>query len=154
MKHPQTLAIELFNHFPCQNLKIIKDNSCCALVLMWCLGIEAEDIAAIETVDDLLKKGAVKEDCTVKWAECIKALSGRELESIDFVDIKYIFHIKERTPVRYDYNGKSHWVGVENGKIAFNPLERSACVDMGKPAAMRVLHIKELKNGKRKYRNK
>lgn len=152
MNHPQTLAIELYNHFPCQNLKIIKDNACCAFVLMWCLGIEPEDIKAIQIVDDLLSKGVLKADCTVKWAECVKALSGLELQSIDFVDTKFIFNIKERTPVRFDYNEKSHWVGVENGKVVFNPLKFSACVDYGMPATMRVLHIKELKNGKKKRR--
>ncbi len=142
MKNPQTLAEELNNHFENKNLKNIAKSGCCAFVLLWCLGIDGDDINAILLLDDMIKKGVIKEDCTVKWAEAIKYLSGRELTSIDFMDILIIRNIKERTPVRYDYNGKSHWVGVEDGKIKFNPLKYSLCVEKGRPATKRVLHIK------------
>ena len=143
MKHPQSLAAELYSHFPVKNLKAIKEYGCCAFVLMWCLGIEPDDDAeAIMTVDNLIQAKALEEDCTVKWAEAIRRLIGREMKAVDFVNIKYIFHIKKRCPVRYDYNGKSHWVGVENGKVAFNPLKFSVCVENGKPSTMRIIHIK------------
>ena len=143
MKHPQSLATELYKHFPTSNLKAIKDYGCCAFVLMWCLGIEPDDDAeAIMMVDSLIQAKALEEDCTVKWAEAIKRLTGKEMKAVDFVNIKYIFHIKKRSPVRYDYNGKSHWVGVENGKVAFNPLKFSVCVENGKPSTMRIIHIK------------
>ncbi len=143
MKHPQSLAAELYSHFPAKNLKAIKEYGCCAFVLMWCLGIEPDDDAeAVMTVNSLIQAKALKEDCTVKWAEAIRRLTGREMKAVDFVNINYIFHIKDRCPVRYDYNGKSHWVGVENGKIAFNPLKFSVCVENGKPSTMRIIHIK------------
>lgn len=142
MKHPQTLATRLYEHFPDETLGKIKSKACCAFVLLWCLGIEPdEDADAITMIDDLLKKKALKPDCTVLWESAIKALTGRTLKSIDFVKIKTIGNIKERTPVRYDYNGSSHWVGVENGIIAFNPLSFSVCVECGRPAEKRVLHI-------------
>lgn len=143
MKHPQSLAAELYSHFPAGNLKAIKDYGCCAFVLMWCLGIEPDDDAeAIMTVDSLIQAKALEEDCTVKWAEAIRRLTGRKMEAVDFVNITSIVHIKDRCPVRYDHSGKSHWVGVENGKIAFNPLKRSVCVESGKPSTMRIIHIK------------
>lgn len=143
MKHPQSLAAELYSHFPAGNLKAIKDYGCCAFVLMWCLGIEPDDDAeAVMTVDSLIQAKALKEDCTVKWAEAIRRLTGREIKAVDFVNITSIVHIKDRCPVRYDYSGKSHWVGVENGKIAFNPLKFSVCVENGKPSTMRIIHIK------------
>lgn len=143
MKHPQSLAAELYSHFPAKNLKSIKEYGCCAFVLMWCLGIEPDDDAeAIMTVDSLIQAKALKEDCTVKWAEAIRQLTDREMRAVDFVNITSILHIKDRCPVRYDHNGKSHWVGVENGKIAFNPLKRSVCVESGKPSTMRIIHIK------------
>lgn len=143
MRHPQTLADMLYRHFPAENLKAIKEYGCCAFVLMWCLGIEPDDDAeAIMTVDDLMQSKALKDDCTVKWAEAIRRLAGREMKAVDFVNISSIFHIKDRCPVRYDYNGKSHWVGVEDGKVAFNPLKHSVCVENGKPATMRIIHIK------------
>lgn len=143
MKHPQSLAAELYSHFPAKNLKSIKEYGCCAFVLMWCLGIEPDDDAeAVMTVDSLIQAKALKEDCTVKWAEAIRQLTDREMRAVDFVNITSILHIKDRCPVRYDHNGKSHWVGVENGKIAFNPLKRSVCVESGKPSTMRIIHIK------------
>ncbi|WP_443097220.1 hypothetical protein [Treponema succinifaciens] len=143
MKHPQSLAAELYSHFQAKNLKSIKEYGCCAFVLMWCLGIEPDDDAeAVMTVDSLIQAKALKEDCTVKWAEAIRQLTGREMRAVDFVNITSILHIKDRCPVRYDHNGKSHWVGVENGKIAFNPLKRSVCVESGKPSTMRIIHIK------------
>lgn len=143
MKHPQSLAAELYSHFPAKNLKAIKEYGCCAFVLMWCLGIEPDDDAeAVMTVDSLIQAKALKQDCTVKWAEAIRQLTGREMRAVVFVNITSILHIKARCPVRYDHNGKSHWVGVENGKIAFNPLKRSVCVESGKPSTMRIIHIK------------
>ena len=36
-------------------------------------------------------------------------------------------------PVRYVYNGRGHWVVVDNGKIVFNSLINSQCVTKGKP---------------------
>ena len=44
-------------------------------------------------------------------------------------------------PVRFDFNGKSHWVGVENGKVAFNPLVTSVCVNKGSPATCRIIKL-------------
>lgn len=143
MRNPQTLAMELYNHFPSKNLKAIKDFGCCAFVLLWCLRIEPEsDVDAILILDDLIRKKAIKDDCTVKWADAIKSLTGRPMESIKFIDTDDISNIRERTPVRFDYNGKSHWVGVENGKVAFNPLIFSNCVSYGKPGTKRVIKIK------------
>ena len=66
MKHPQSLATELYKHFPTSNLKAIKNYGCCAFVLLWCLGIESDDAEAIMTVDSLIQAKALKEDCTVK----------------------------------------------------------------------------------------
>lgn len=143
MRTPQSLAVELYNHFPAKNLKAIRDFGCCAFVLLWCLHIEpVNDIDAILIVDDLMQKKALKDDCTVKWADAIRSLTGREMESIDFVDIRNIRSIHERTPVRFDFNGHSHWVGVENGKVAFNPLVFSNCVKFGEPKTKRVFKIK------------
>lgn len=139
---PQTYAEELNEVFPNSKLTAISKYGCCAFVLLWCLGIEPDhDIDAIKTVARLMDKGAITDTCTVKWAEAIKALSGRSLKKIEFVDTKVISNIQERTPVRYDWNGKCHWVGVENGKIAFNPLRYSYCVEKGAPASKRVITL-------------
>lgn len=142
MRHPQTLAAELYRRFPAGKLKSIKDCGCCAFVLMWCLGIEIDDAEAVMAAADLISSGAIESDCTVRWAEAARQLAGKEVLAVDFQDIKSIKDIKGRTPVRYDCGLKSHWVGVENGKVAFNPLERSVCVEKGKPSTMRTIHLK------------
>lgn len=140
MKNPQTLAEKLYVQFPCLKLKSIKDYACCIFTLMWCAGIDVDDAEAIITVSKMMDKGAIGQDCSVFWNTASLFLTGRSLK-VDFTDIKSIKNIKERTPVRYDYNGKSHWVGCEKGRIVFNPLESSVCVNKGKPATMRVLHF-------------
>ena len=145
MKNPQTLAEELYPHFPTPKLKSIKDYACCAFTLLWWLGIDCDDITAIMTVSDLIKSHALDEDCTVYWAKCIQQLTGREMESLEKVSISSIKKIKEKTIVRF-MNGKSgHWVGVEDGKVVFNSLVYSKCVAEGKPTEARIIKIKGVK---------
>lgn len=145
MKHPQTYSKELNQKIKCsltpERLESIEKYGCCAFVLLWTLGIEPDDdFIAIMTVSDMIEDGVIGKDCTVKWAEAILYLTGRNA-TVEFADIKSIKSIKERTPVRYDYNGKSHWVGVQNGKIEFNPLKNSVCVENGKPVTCRKIKI-------------
>ena len=142
MKHPQSLAARLYQQFQTEKLKAIKDYACCAFVLMWCLGIEPdEDGDAVVLVSKLMESGAIDKDCTVRWAPAVEQLTGRKLQSVDFVTTNRIWDIKGRTPVKYEYNGRGHWVGVENGQVAFNPMEYSVCVAKGKPVQKRVLRI-------------
>lgn len=141
MNHPQTYAKNLLEDI--SYVDTIAKNGCCAFVLLWCLGIEPDhDIEAVLIVARMIKAGAIDKNCKVKWPSAIKYLTGRGNVEITFENITTLKGIKDRTPVRYDYNGKSHWVGVENEKIAFNPLEYSTCVENGKPATMRKIKIK------------
>ena len=142
MTNPQTLAEELYKHFPTPKLKSIKDYACCAFTLLWWLGIDCTDVAAVMLVSDLIKENALDPDCTVYWAKCIKSLTGREMESLEKVPITSIKKIKEKAIVKFT-NGKiSHWVGVQNGKVVFNSLAYSETVAKGKPAEMRLIKIK------------
>ena len=147
MKHPQTLAEKIYQQFPSAKLKTVKDNSCCVLTFMWCMGYEPDDIDAILTVGRMLDKGVIDVDCCVYWNKVSLFLTGRGCD-IEKVNIKSIDKIKERTPVYYertytDEGGavrkKGHWVGVENGSIGFNSLEESLTVAYGKPVTMRVI---------------
>lgn len=142
MKNPQTFAEELYKHFPTPKLKMIKENACCAFTLLWWLGIDCPDIDAIFTVSDLMKARALDVDCTVYWAECIRQLTGREMESLEKVPITSLKKIKEKTIVKFTNGKTSHWVGVQNGKVVFNSLAHSVTVEKGKPAEMRVIKIK------------
>lgn len=143
--NPQTEALELAE----MDLKNIGKNGCCAFVFLWCLGIEPDNtIEAIRLVDEALKKGYIEKDCTVLWSKWGTALTGRNID-IEKVNITTISNIKERTPVFYStkkiVNGilpAGHWVGVENGKIAYNPLKESNNVNNGKPLTLRKIIVK------------
>ena len=141
MKYPQTFCWEMRSKFTPARLETIYNFGCCAFVLLWCLGIEADDYHAIELVSDMIDAGVIEKDCTVHWVEACRFLTGREI-SVEFKDIRNLFNIKDRTPVRFDYKGKSHWVGVERGMIAFNPLQDSQCVEKGRPVTARLLKLR------------
>ena len=145
MKNPQSLAEELFKHFHDPKLKAIKDYACCAFSLIYWLGIDCTDVDAVMLVSDLMKHNALDVDCTVYWAECIKQLTGREMESLEKVQIKDIKKIKEKTIVKFTNGKYSHWVVVENGKVVFNSLQYSNCVAKGKPTEARIIKIKGVK---------
>lgn len=138
MKTPQDVA------------KAIGDYGCCAFVALWALGIEPKtDAEAIELVAEAMEKGAVEKDCTVKWIEFARLFTGKNIK-VEFMEIKSLIDLNKkksicgRIPVRFDYDGNSHWVGVEDGKVAFNPLEKSRCVEYGKPTKARIMTWQKL----------
>ena len=96
-------------------------------------------------VSDLMKHNALDVDCTVYWAECIKQLTGREMESLEKVQIKDLKKIKEKTIVKFTNGKYSHWVVVDNGKVVFNSLQYSNCVENGKATEARIIKIKGVK---------
>lgn len=140
MRTPQSLAIEVKDTIPPERLESIGRYGCCAFVLLWCLGIEPDDMDAIKTVNSMINAGVIEKDCTVKWLEAAQYLTGRKI-TVEFKDIKELKGIRGRTPVRYDYKGKGHWVGVENGMIKFNPLVYSQCVEKGRPTTARIIKL-------------
>ena len=145
MKHPQTLAEELYKRFPTQKLKSIKDYACCIFTLIWWLGLDLSDTDAIMLVADLMKENALDVDCTVYWAECIRRITGREMLSLEKKQITTIKNIKEKTIVRFMRGKVGHWVGVEEGKVVFNSLTYSRCLEEGKPTECRIIKIKGIK---------
>jgi hypothetical protein len=145
MKNPQTLAEKLYEHFPTPKLKNIKDYACCAFTLLWWLGLDLSDIDAIMLVSDLIDEHALDEECTVYWAECIKRITGREMLSLEKKNIASIKNIKEKTIVKFSRGKGCHWVGVENGKIVFNSLAYSRCVEEGRATECRIIKIKGVK---------
>ena len=145
MKNPQSLAEDLYKHFPTPKLKAIKDYACCAFSLIYWLGIDCSDVDAIMLVSDLMKHNALDVDCTVIWSLCIKQLTGREMESLEKVQIKDLKKIKEKTIVKFTNGKYIHWVVVENGNVVFNSLQYSNCVDNGKATEARIIKIKGAK---------
>lgn len=137
--HSQSIA-ERLAQIPNENLQAIAKYGCCAFVLRWRLHLEGTEIEEIESLNRMITAGVLEKDCTVKWTQAVEFLTGKK-SKVDFVEINSIANIKERTPVRFDYNGKSHWVGVENGKVAFNSLSHSVCVERGKPTTARIIKL-------------
>lgn len=145
MEHPQTLAKKLYEQFPNEKLKAISDYACCIFTLMWYLDINVTDAEAILLVSKLMNKKALDEECTVFWADCIRELTGLQLESVEKVSAPTLKKIKEKSIVRMKKGSNGHWVGVKNGKIVFNSLEYSVCASEGVPDTMRILKIKGTK---------
>lgn len=149
MKCPQDLAIELYKLFPNEDLKKISEFACCAFVAMWCLGIEPDDIEAIKCIQEMRKKEIIRNDCVVFWFKIVPYLTGRDLENVEFKKIDSIKNIKSRTPVLFALDGNEegvgHWVGVEKGRIGFNPKKYSVNVENGNPVEARILKIKGVK---------
>ena len=86
----------------------------------------------IRILSDCMNKGILDNECTVLNASrFLEYVTGKryEVTKEQFNDLKKV----KCYPVRYVYNGRGHWVVVENGKIVFNSLINSQCVTKGKP---------------------
>lgn len=115
-------------------------NLCLFYCYLFCVGIDfqtAED--AFEEADKRRRQRILADDGTVLDAEKLLGMFTGQRMSVTKKDISSIDGIRNRTPVRYDYNGHSHWVVVENGKIVFNSIENSQCVKFGKPVTARII---------------
>ena len=85
----------------------------------------------------------VKKDCFVEDAiTLMKVANPKKVYSVIKKDVSSIAGIKLGA-VRYSYNGYSHWVLVENGKIAFNSIDDSQCVKYGTVKEARLIAIGE-----------
>lgn len=136
MNNPQSLADDLSSY----TLDMISDYGCCAFCALWCSGFKGSDLEAIQLVQKAIDKHAIDYDCTVKWYDFFEFI-GKPIKTVEFKTISSLIGLKEKCCVRYDFNGKSHWVGVEKGKIKFNPLKESVCVKYGKPTSARILYF-------------
>lgn len=108
---------------------------------IYAVGIKATELQYIELVNDAIEEKIIGADCTVIDAQKYCHWLTNKNYSVTKKEITSIKEIKETTPVRYDYNGKSHWVVVKNGKIIFNPLKKSVCVENGIPTTARIIKV-------------
>lgn len=85
----------------------------------------------------------VKKDCFVEDAIALmKVANHTKVYSVIKKDVSSIANIKLGA-VRYSYNGYSHWVLVEDGKVIFNSLDDSQCVKYGTPKEARLITVGE-----------
>ena len=85
----------------------------------------------------------VKKDCFVEDAIALMKVANPKKDCFVIKkDVSSIAGIKLGA-VRYSYNGYSHWVLVENGKIVFNSLDDSQSVKYGTPKESRLITVGE-----------
>lgn len=112
---------------------------CLSMCYLYCLGIEGVEL--INCTARAMERGLLDSECTVLNAEdFLLYFSGRRFK-VTKQPVKTLKNIKNPTPVRFDYNGNSHWVVVENGEIVFNSLDNSQCVKLGLPVTARVMEL-------------
>jgi hypothetical protein len=138
MKNPQTTAKKLSK---CTSLYPIGATGCCALTLLWWLDLDYSDAEAILAVDRMIKAKVIDENCFVDWDKAVFFLTGKKIKKIEFKKISTISNITKKTIVKYEWDGLAHFVGVENGKIAFNSLKESPVTDNGKPTETREIEL-------------
>lgn len=83
------------------------------------------------------------EDGFVKDAEKLIFRATGKKVSVTKKDIESVKDLSENTyaAVRFDYNGKSHWVGFLGDKFLYNSLDFSNCFSYGKPVTARLLNF-------------
>lgn len=136
MKYPQTKA-ELL----AKNIKAIADNGCLAMCYLYCIGLGDSEYNLIGILSEAMDMGLLEKDCFVSDADkFLNAYCGANKVKVIKKNITSLEEITgDFTPVRFDYKGKGHWVVVENGRIVFNPLLNSQCVNKGKPTTSRII---------------
>lgn len=120
---------------------VIADNMCCASTALWIMGIDEHHHLSI--IADEIGKG-LEEDCTVKWKEFFRNVSGREINVVfkDIRSLSDLANIKGKIAVKFAIGKSAHWVGVENCKVVYNSLKVSNCVTNGKPVTARIITLK------------
>lgn len=136
MKYPQTKA-ELL----AKNIQAIADNGCLAMCYLYCIGLVDSEYNIIGILSEAMDMGLLEKDCFVSDADkFLNAYCGANKVKVIKKDITSLEEITgDFTPVRFDYNGKNHWVVVENGRIVFNPRMYSKCVNFGRPTTARII---------------
>lgn len=115
---------------------------------LWLRAALGKDATPQMMIDSLYKAAErnivnVKKDCFVEDAVALmKVANPKKVYSVIKKDVSSIAGIKLGA-VRYSYNGYSHWVLVEDGKIVFNSLEDSQSVKYGTPKESRLITIGE-----------
>ena len=136
--NPQTMAAKIGEATGDKKLIAVGKWGCCAFTALWIVGLE-DATDNICTVIREIGKG-LDDECTVYWNVFYKNVTGKNA-TVERREIKNLSELKKigRCAVRFDYQGASHWAGVEHGKVAFNSLEFSRCLTYGKPTTARII---------------
>lgn len=112
---------------------------CLFFCYLYCSGAYTSESDALKKAAEAIENGTIEKDCTVSHPERIFYENAGRRVRILRKKISSLDEIKEKTPVNFVNGNFNHWVVVENGKIVFNPLEKSVCVAKGKPTEARII---------------
>lgn len=115
---------------------------CLFYCYLYCAGTEFKDEKdAFDTAERMRLQGVLDDDGTVlDGPRLLEIFTGRKWKvEKKAIDERGVNELTVTTPVRFDYNGKSHWVVMSHGDVVFDPIENSQCVKYGKPASARLL---------------
>ena len=117
----------------------IGESGCCLLSFLYAIGVDP--ILAIIDYDDLVKNGLIATDCTIQdYAKLAKYF---KVECSLMYSSNTLAYIKDKMYLgRWTRNGYNHFVVMKNGKVIWNPLDVSKCVNEGTLSDIRV--IKEI----------
>lgn len=116
----------------------IGESGCALLSFLYAIGVDP--ILAIIDYDDLVKNGLIATDCTIQDYVKLAKYKGK---SVDVVWTKPSNYIKDKMYLgRWTRNGYNHFVVMKNGKVFWNPLDVSKCVNEGTLESIRVIKEK------------
>ena len=117
----------------------IGESGCCLLSFLYAIGVDP--ILAIIDYDDLVKNGLIATDCTIQ--DYVKLAKYFKVECSLMYSSNTLAYIKDKMYLgRWTRNGYNHFVVMKNGKVIWNPLDVSKCVNEGTLSDIRV--IKEI----------
>lgn len=112
--------------------KVLGDSGCNLFSYYVCLGLDPADV--LKDYDSLVKDKLILSDCTIKDYNGLAKLKGK------FVDVQWAYpkdYIQDTPYIgrweRVNDKGEKihHFVAMKNGKIIFNSMDTSRCVNEG-----------------------
>jgi len=117
----------------------IGESGCCLLSFLYAIGVDP--ILAIIDYDDLVKNKLIATDCTIQ--DYVKLAKYFKVACSIMYSSNTLAYIKDKMYLgRWTRNGYNHFVVMKNGKVIWNPLDVSKCVNEGTLSDIRV--IKEI----------
>ena len=114
----------------------IGESGCCLLSFLYAIGVDP--ILAIIDYDDLVKNGLIATDCTIQ--DYVKLAKYFKVACSIMYSSNTLAYIKDKMYLgRWTRNGYNHFVVMKNGKVVWNPLDVSKCVNEGTLSDIRVI---------------
>lgn len=136
MKEIQDITSQYARKMPA----VFADNLCLFFCYCYIKGVVFKDAKkAFDAAEKARLNGYLGDDGFVLDGELLLMDGSPYRWSVEKKQISSLDEIASAAPVCYSYNGHSHWVVAENGKIVFNSLGDSACVKYGKPVSARIV---------------